>query len=255
MSPRRLALSLGLALVAATLPVTALPGSKPIPAAQLHVQPELGYIMVRVGPVADGGNRFVYFGRLDPDTRRAIWVYGTTRPNERRELDAAMMSENDFIDHDANTETYIVPVHPGFWVIGGATNHTWGLSQFAAGVTSFSMGSYGFEVRPGEVTDIGTILTAPQDGRSTVPELAASRVSDDIVHHGTLRNVLMTNALLVRAATETDRIPAVLQGVRVTRAALIPDVRFNNFLRGLVNRALGLPPLEHRRLPASGDAH
>jgi hypothetical protein len=106
-------------------------------------------------------------------------------------------------------------------------------------------------VRPGEVTDIGTILTAPQDGQSTIPELAASRLSDDIVHHGTIRNVLMTNALLVRPATEADRIPAALQGARVTRAALVPDVRFNNFLRGLVNRALGLPPMEHQRLPGS----
>jgi hypothetical protein len=245
---------IGLAFAAALLPLAALTASKPIPAADLHVQPELGYIMARIGPLADHGNRFVYFGRLDPDTHQAIWVYGTTKPSDRRELDAAIMSESDFIDHDANSETYIVPVHPGFWVIGGATNHTWGESQIAAGVTSFSMGSYGFTVRPGEVTDIGTILTAPQDGQSTVPQLAASRPSDDIVHHGTIRNVLMTNALLVRPATEADRIPAALQGARVTRAALVPDVRFNNFLRGLVNRALGLPPMEHQHLPAGGSA-
>lgn len=246
MSKRLAMLGLWLVLAAGLSAPTS--GSRPLRANQVRIEPELGYILARIGPVADGGNRFIYFGRLDPDTRQAIWRYGTTKPNDRRELDAAMMSENDFIDRDANTETFIVPVRPGFWVVGGATNHAWGMSSYAAGATSFSMGSFGFEVRAGEVTDIGTILTAPQDGRSTVPELAASRVSEDIIRNGLLRNVLMTNALIVRPPTEADRVPASLSGARVVRAQLVPDVRFNNFLRGLPSRALGLPPLEHRTL-------
>jgi hypothetical protein len=56
----------------------------------------------------------------------------------------------------------------------------------------------------------------------------------------------MSDALAVRPAGESDPLPAAIAAHKVTRAALQPDVRFNNFLAALINRAQGLPPLEHQ---------
>jgi hypothetical protein len=144
-----------------------------------------------------------------------------------------MVWGGDNFGSDGKTSLYLVPVNPGNWVIAGA------------GATSMSLGSYGFEVKPGEITYVGTILTDRENGKSEIPELAAAKLSQDLVEFGTLMNIVMSDAMMVIPAAEGDPIPEAIAAHTVTRAALVPDVRFNNFIAGMINRAVGLPAPGH----------
>lgn len=208
--------------------------ANPLKPAKFVWNPAMGYILARVGPTGDDGKAPpVYFARLgeDGDT---VWSFGGRLINNKKNLDAAMVWGGDHFGSNGETSLYLVPVNPGKWVIAGAGN------------TVMSLGSYGFDVKPGEITYVGTILTDRENGKSKIPEFQSAKLSKDLVEFGTLMNIVMSDALLVRPAGEADPLPAALTAHPVTRAALQPDVRFNNFLAALINRAHGLPPLEHQ---------
>jgi hypothetical protein len=208
--------------------------ANPLKPAKFVWDPAKGYILARVGPTGDDGKAPpVYFARLgeDGDT---IWSFGGRLINSKKNLDAAMVWGGDHFGSDGQTSLYLVPVNPGKWVIGGAGN------------TVMSLGSYGFDVKPGEITYVGTILTDRENGKSDIPELKPAKLSQDLVEFGTLMNIVMSDALLVKPAGEADPLPAAITAHPVTRATLQSDVRFNNFLAALINRATGLPPLEHQ---------
>ena len=194
-----------------------------------------GYILVRVGPAGDDGKAPpVYFARLADDGKATVWSWGGRAINSKKELDAAMVWGGDHFGSADNTSLYLVPVNPGRWVVGGAGN------------TVLSLGSWGFDVKPGEITYVGTVLTDRENGKSKVPELASAKLSQDLVEFGTLMNIVMSDAVLVKPAAEGETLPAAIAAHKVTRAALTPDVRFNNFLGALVNRGVGLPALGHQ---------
>jgi hypothetical protein len=202
--------------------------------------PARGYILARIGPVSDSGDAPpVYFARLSEDGTSTIWSYGMRAINSKKESDAAMVWGGDNFGNDGKTSLYLVPVNPGNWVIAGA------------GGTSMSLGSYGFEVKPGEITYVGTILTDRENGKSDIPEIAAAKLSKDLVEFGTLMNIVMSDAMLVRPPADGETFPEAISAHNVTRAALVPDVRFNNFLAGMINRVIGLPPLGHQDVSAS----
>ena len=163
-----------------------------------------------------------------------MWSFGGRLINNKKNLDAAMVWGGDHFGSNGETSLYLVPVNPGKWVIGGAGN------------TVMSLGSYGFDVKPGEITYVGTILTDRENGKSDIAEFTSAKLSQDLAEFGTLMNIVMSDALLVRPAGESDPLPPAIAAHPVTRAALEPDVRFNNFLSALINRATGLPPLEHQ---------
>ena len=229
-----------IAAAALLLATPALAG-KPIKAGALVADPALGYILVRLGP---DHNAAISLQRYAVDHGNV--VLGKPGPNilSKKELDAAFVGGGNFIAETPDSRTYVVAARPGTWLIAGA------------GVTCFSLGSYGFEVKAGQVTDIGTVLTGLENGKSPVPEIAAAKLSQDLVDFGVVLNVVMSNAMLVRPATGSDAVPMALGGMTLRRAALIPDVRFANTCQTLVNRAIGLPPLEHqasfKQAPAQG---
>jgi hypothetical protein len=208
--------------------------SNPLKPAKFVWNPAMGYILARVGPSgSDGKAPPVYLARLGEDGN-TIWSFGGRLINNKKNLDAAMIWGGDHFGTDGKTSLYLVPVNPGRWVVGGAGN------------TVMSLGSYGFDVKAGEITYVGTILTDRENGKSDIPEFQSARLSRDLVEFGTLMNIVMSDALLVRPAGEADPLPAAIAAHKVSRAELQPDVRFNNFLAALVNRATGLPPLEHQ---------
>lgn len=219
-----------LCLVAATAQA-----ANPLKPAKFAFNPSTGYILLRAGPTgSDGKAPPIYLARVDESWKKTIWSFGGRHINSKKEMDAAMVWGGDHFGTDGKTSLYLVPVNPGNWVIGGA------------GATAMSLGSYGFEVKPGEITYVGTVLTGQENGKSDIPEVRAAKLSKDLLEFGTLMNIVMSDALLVRAADESEALPPAIKAHPVTRAKLIPDVRFNNFLAALVNRAIGLPPLGHQ---------
>jgi hypothetical protein len=227
-------LSLAAALVFVLGVADSAEAANPLKPNKFKFDPSIGYILVRVGPTDKGNAPPVYFARLDDSGKKTVWSFGSGLINSKKVRDAAMVWGSDHFGTDGKTSLYLVPVNPGRWVVGGA------------GGTTMSLGSYGFDVKAGEITYVGTVLTGREDGKSEVPEIAATKLSKDLVEFGTLMNIVMSDAIVVTPAAEADPLPAQINAHPVVRAELIPDVRFNNFLAALVNRAVGLPPLGHQ---------
>jgi hypothetical protein len=223
---------------AMTLALTPATAHKPLKEKELIAEPSKGYILVRVGNTS-GNVTGVAFARLDPHSGKIIGD-GKLNALSKKEYDAAIAAGGNFLSTDEATNTYLIPVNPGKWLISGA------------GATIFSLGTFGFQVKAGEVSDIGTVLVGREDGKSKIPEIAAAKLSGDLVEFGTMTNIVMTDAMLLKPPVEGAAIPKPLNGWVVRAAEIQRDLRFDNVYHGLVNRALGLPPMEHERL-AKGD--
>lgn len=229
---------LALCVILWTAPATA---SRPVDQRHFSFDPAMGYILARAGPVGTNGRLSVgpiYLVQVDRSKNEVSSLNAPGGMDRRDVFDSATIRGGDHWGTDGQTSLFLIPVQPGFWTIGGVN------------ATAFSLGSWGFEVRPGEITYVGTILTGRQDGRSPIPEIAASRLAPDLVSFGTLMNIVMSDAFLLRPAAEGETLPVALTAHTIRRPELVPDVRFNNFLESMVNRALGLPPMGHATLVA-----
>lgn len=208
---------------------------------QFKLDAKLGYILVRVGPTQ--GKKLksanLYFWRYDAargDVRFA--KKKDANPVPKGEDQSAFVGDRPFVP-GPTTSTYLVSVTPGDWVIHGTET------------TALAMGSYRFAVRPGEITDIGTVRIYRDDGSADDPALKRHPVSGDIVAD---RAYLVDDQIIVSSASAGEALPE-LNGAPIVRVTLIPDARFTNrggirpgYLAGLlVNRAAGLDD------PRSGD--
>ncbi len=211
--------------------------TKPVKAKKFVLEESSGYIVVKAGRDRKRGNWLsscLYLARLDPETGETIWTWGTGRAASRKNSDVAMVvcSGNRWqrIPGNKNVEWYVVPVNPGRWVIAGGGDET-----------SFSLGSYAFEVEPGQLTYIGEILVGKEDGKSDVAAINAMKAPDDILSFGTLYNILMSHSFVLNKPSDTNEMPENLRSYE----AVIPDfeagVTFNNALQGMVSKAADLP--------------
>jgi hypothetical protein len=230
-----LAIAGALVVGSLAIPIGTVSAHKSLKLKELKLDPTKGYILVRVGPSAGKGDApIVVFARMDPRTG-TIFGEGKLNALSSKEYNASSAGGGNFVATDGKTSAYVVPVNPGKWVIAGA------------GASIFSLGTYGFEVKAGEVVDIGTVLTGREDGKSPIPEIAAAKLSPDLVSFGTLMNIVMTDALLLKPPVDGAVPPAPIASWPVRPAVLEADVRFDNVYQGLINRVLGLPPMEHQQ--------
>ena len=195
----------------------------------------LGHVLVRVGPT---------FGKKQKTPSLYIWRYDAVRSEIRtaKKKDLAKVPKGEDAGASFGDRVYqpgdkvsifVTSLTPGEYVIHGSES------------TCLCLGTYRFTVKPGEITDIGTVLIANENGSdSGIPELAGQKASSDLFE----RPFAISDAIYVRAATEVDTVPVDMQSLPRTRANLIPDARFAN--RGptrllypaglLLNRAVGL---------------
>jgi hypothetical protein len=124
---------------------------------------------------------------------------------------------------------FLLEVEPDLWVVQGWAN------------TSFSLGSYAFELAPGTVTDLGIVTAEPdwaegQDAPDMGDVLGAALAgpfakSPDIAP--------MRLSFRPRGAGDIP-IPAGIPAQAVRPAAFTPGAKFGNYLGGLVNRIEGV---------------
>jgi hypothetical protein len=204
---------------------------------KIKIDPRLGYVMVRLGPKAADKNPSltVGFSRIDAATNKPFdFTTVDDIPKDFwRTAGVAINVGRSFANVDG-AGLYLVGFYPGRWQIGGV------------GQTCLSMGSYTFDVKQGEVTDIGTLLVARENGEAAAPELKDAKLSQDLVDFGTMMNIVMSEALYAKPASDTPTLPAELKAWPVTKATLTPDHRFDNNCATLINRAASLPPLGHQ---------
>ncbi|MEE4206123.1 MAG: hypothetical protein V2I39_07520 [Erythrobacter sp.] len=130
---------------------------------------------------------------------------------------------------DGNRRTYVVEVPPGEYTIFGA-----GIDGFTSG-TCMCMGSVRFRAAAGEITDLGAVLVAPENGKTEIAELAFYR-SPEYIERKALPFVMS-----VRPAKEGDPLPAELAGMTARPANYRAADKMPNWLGMLINR---MPPIE-----------
>lgn len=207
---------------------------EPLKPGKIKLDPRLGYILVRMGPSnASEKPTPVAFVRINAATGRQFEPGDAeaTMPNFDRTLLVVVNVGRSFGEVDGQS-VYLLSAYPGQWIISNV------------GETCLSLGTYQFQVKQGEIADIGTLLTAREDGKSAVPQLAGITLSPDLVEFGTMMNIVMSTALFAAPAEGTPALPAELAGIPVTKATLSPDFRMENRCQGLINRAASLPPME-----------
>lgn len=201
------------------------------------IDPRLGYILVRVGPQDKPTDKPtpVAFLRIDENTGKNFTFADPKDipPDFWRTLSVAVNTGRSF-GQSEGAGVYLVGLYPGRWVINNV------------GTTCLTLGTYTFEVKQGEVTDIGTLLTAREDGSSTAPELKEAKLSTDLVEFGTLMNIVMSDALYVKPASDEPALPPLLAAMPRYKADLTPDFRSDNLCMGIINRAASLPTLGHQ---------
>ena len=124
---------------------------------------------------------------------------------------------------------FLIEVEPDLWVVQG-----WGN-------TSFSLGSYSFELAPGTVTDLGIVTAEPdwaegQDAPDMGDVLGAALAgpfakSPDIAP--------MRLSFRPRGAGDIP-VPAGIPAAALRPAEFTPGAKFGNYLGGLVNRIEGV---------------
>jgi hypothetical protein len=124
---------------------------------------------------------------------------------------------------------FLIEVEPDIWVVQGFGN------------TSFSLGSYTFELAPGTVTDLGVVEAEPDwaegQDRPNMGRLLASAMAGPF---GKSPDIAPMRAGFRPRGPGDIPLPAGLPAERVKPAAFTPGAKFGNYLGGLVNRIEGV---------------
>ena len=220
--------SVSIAILAALL---ALPASAPLRAAEVlkiapaSLDPKTSYILVRLGKRDEKVWNLVSFYRYDPeseDLRGKGRAKGNAVPGG--EDKAAVVGPKSFLAEDGNIRTYLVALTPGRWVIASSPT------------TSYSLGSYQFDSKAGEIVDVGTLYMGAENGSSIWPKLAEIHSAPDIEK----RAYTVADALLVEPATAATPVPAALSALPRRPAEFLPAPRFGNHSGQMINAALPL---------------
>ena len=222
------------------LAVCAAPASaeRPIEPGKFVYNANSGYIFACVAPMngKQSFKQWLEFVRVDPATGKSTVQDrgGLRSTNARRVKDAAAIyyeAKPWTFDADRDRACFLTAITPGFWVVGSVGN------------TALSMGSYGFDVAPGKITHVGTILVGAEDGTSTIPEIAGAKISDDLLDYGTFSKQLISWTIVWRPPVQDDLPENLSTYPAVLATAPQRDVRFDNYISALVGRAADLGPM------------
>lgn len=127
---------------------------------------------------------------------------------------------------------FLIEVEPDLWVVQGFGN------------TSFSLGSYTFELAPGTVTDLGVVEAEPDWAEGQEPPDAASLLASAMAGpFGKSPDIAPMRASF-RPRTAADiPVPAGIPAEKVRPVTFSRGAKFGNYLGGLVNRIEGVNAL------------
>lgn len=137
---------------------------------------------------------------------------------------AVLISAKPFIAEQDHVRTYLVSMTPGKYVIAGSPT------------TCFCLGSYQFDAVAGQITDLGTIYMAPENGSSSWAALANLRSSPDVEARG----YTVADAMAVYPWDSAMSVPATVASLPKVAAVFLIAKRFGNDQGKLLNRALPL---------------
>lgn len=123
----------------------------------------------------------------------------------------------------------LIEVDPDLWVVQ------------AYGGTSFSLGSYTFELAPGIVTDLGVVGAEPDWAEGQDPPDAGSLLASAMAGPFGKSPDIAPMRLTFRPRGAGDiPLPAGIPADKVRPVEFAPGAKFGNYLGGLVNRIEGV---------------
>jgi hypothetical protein len=217
--------------VAVALLVTA-----PVKAKEKPLDPKTAYVLVDIGDLEDalmkgaaqpGG---ITLGRYDPvkrDIRGGELSPDTALP--KTESPHLAITKKP-VAKGEGVRQYLVEIPVDMWVVEGANG------------TAFSLGSVQFEIKPGEVVDLGVLTPmmdwAPGEKAKSVGSAMMGGILFGSMRPKNLRPVLVE----WHARTAGDLpLPPQLGDRQAKPVAFVPGAKFGNYLGGLVNRMGGRP--------------
>jgi hypothetical protein len=124
---------------------------------------------------------------------------------------------------------FLLEVEPDIWVVQGF------------GGTSFSLGSYTFELAPGSVTDLGVVTAEPDWAEGQKPPNMGSLLKTALAGPFAKSPDIAPMRATFRPRGGGDiPIPAGIPAGKVRPVEFTPGARFGNYLGGLVNRIEGV---------------
>jgi hypothetical protein len=134
---------------------------------------------------------------------------------------------------------YFSAITPGVWVIEGAGG---GGGTLGAAMTSFSLGSYKFEARAGEVIDLGVIAPSREESDNPDTKMSGGKMvgmmMGGMFGGGRVEPLPLKLAFRPRGSGDLA-LPAWLSAAPLIQPGFTYGVTFPNLLGGLVNRVDG----------------
>jgi hypothetical protein len=127
------------------------------------------------------------------------------------------------------TRLMLIEVEPHIWVVQGFGN------------TSFSLGSYRFELAPGTVTDLGVVTAEPDWAEGQDPPDMGNVLAAAMAGPFAKSPDIAPMRAEFRPRTGGDiALPPGIPAEKVRPVEFTPGARFGNYLGGLVNRIEGV---------------
>ena len=129
------------------------------------LKPDQGYVLVRVMH----GKRGIYTATYSPILIR---ILNREEMSARHKLDNVVIPETDppYV-LGKNGSVLLTPLKPGTYVFGGLASVACVGWCSPIVVSSLCMGTVKFEVKPGVITDLGTVVNAMHELPTDIPEL------------------------------------------------------------------------------------
>jgi hypothetical protein len=223
--------------------VVAVPASAKTNWAKAGLDPAKAYVLVQVEPLEFqmmGNNRVVTGLILAPYDPEKSAVVASEKAGKPAGV-ARLTLISDAVASDGKRKQYFAEIAPGTWVIEGAGGGSGG--TLAASVTSFSLGSYRFDARAGEVIDLGVVTPLREESDNPDTEMTAGKLAGMMVMGGLLGAKApepLPLKLAIRPRGDGDlAMPAWLSGATLVQPALTYGSTFQNLLGGLINRVDG----------------
>lgn len=209
-----------------------------------QMKPDKAYLLVQVDPVEVqmmGTSRAVtgiVLAPYDPEGKRIPDqpVAGDKTGMKRAAPQVLVM--NDPIAKDGKKRLFLVEVDPGVWVIEGTS----GAPVLVSATTSFSLGSYYFETKAGELADLGVFVPQREESDNPDTKMTGGKLVGMALFapFGGGRVEPSPNRLTIRPRGDGDiAVPAWLAGRPTVQPAFVYGGTFANRLGGLVNRVDG----------------
>ena len=228
---------LSLLLLAGSFSATAKPNW-----AKVGLDPAKAYVLVQVEPLEFnmlGNNRVVtglMLAQYDLE-KSAIRL----REKDGKVVDILRLTLiSNSIASDGKRKQYFAEIAPGTWVIEGAGGGSGG--TLGAAVTAFSLGSYRFDARIGEVIDLGVVTPSREESNNPDTQMTTGKLAGMMMGglFGGRGPEPLPLKLVIRPRGNSDlAVPAWLAKVAVIQPAFTYGSTFQNLLGGLINRVDG----------------